>query len=378
MGPLTGLKVVELEGLGPAPFCGMMLADMGAEVVRIDRPPGVGRGLSWAIDILARGRKSLAVDLKRADGLETVLRLIDGADVLIEGFRPGVMERLGLGPEICLERNPGLVYGRMTGWGQTGPMAPAAGHDINYIALSGALHAIGEAGGKPLPPLNLVGDFGGGGMLLAFGVLAALHERSSSGKGQVVDAAMTDGSALLMNFVFAMMQTGEWGERGENLLDGGAPFYTTYETADGKYVAVGSIEPHFYRLLLEATGLHEAEDLPEQMDRTAWPELRRRLAEIFRSRTRDEWDEILLGSDVCYAPVLDFSEAREQEHNVARGTFVEVEGVRQAAPAPRFDRTPAGTPGAAAARGEHTAEILEAAGFCREEIEALVRSGAVA
>lgn len=376
MGPLHGLKVIELQGIGPGPYCGMMLADMGAEVIRVDRVANVGHGAR--VDILARGRKSIAVDLKNPQGVETVLRLIDQSDVLIEGFRPGVMERLGIGPDTCLERNPRLVYGRMTGWGQTGSMSQAAGHDINYIALSGALHAIGEVGGKPVPPLNLVGDFGGGGMLLAFGVLAALFERGGSGKGQVVDAAMTDGSALLMNAIFGMMHTGQWQERGTNFLDTGAHFYNTYETSDGKFVSVGSIEPQFYAILLEKSGLAEGQQIPNQMSRDDWPNMKEQLAKIFSSKTRDQWDEIMLGTDICYAPVLSFAEAQNHRHNVDRQTFVEVEGVPQAAPAPRFDRTAPEVPGSAVQPGGQTDEILVAAGLEKSEIENLRASGAVA
>lgn len=379
MGPLAGLKVVEFQGIGPGPYCGMMLADMGAEIIRVDRLSNVDKSADHnRVDILARGRKSIGVDLKHPDGVASVLRLLEKADVLIEGFRPGVMERLGLGPEVCLASNPGLVYGRMTGWGQNGSMALAAGHDINYIALSGALHAIGEVGGKPVPPLNLVGDFGGGGMLLAFGVMAALFERNASGKGQVVDAAMTDGSALLMNAVFGSMHAGVWGERGTNVLDSGAHFYNTYETKDAKYVSVGSIEPQFYALLLEKSGLVDRDDLPRQMDRQAWGDLKVTLAEIFRSKTRDEWDEIMLGTDICYAPVLDFAEAQCHPHNAERATFVTVDGVPQAAPAPRFDRTTPEVPPAAVAPGAHTDEILAAAGFSGEEIATLKEAQAVA
>ena len=378
MGPLTGLKIIELQGIGPGPYCGMMLADMGAEITRIDRSSNVGADAGGRVDILARGRRSVAVDLKNPEGVETVLKLIAQADVLIEGFRPGVTERLGLGPEICHARNPRLIYGRMTGWGQTGTMAQAAGHDINYIALSGALHAIGEASGKPVPPLNLVGDFGGGGMFLAFGILAALYERERSGQGQVVDAAMTDGSAVLMNAIFGIMNSGQWQARGTNLLDSGAHFYNTYETRDGKFISVGSIEPQFYALLLEKSGLGEKPDLPRQMARDQWPDLKQTLGEIFRSKTRDEWDEIMLGTDICYAPVLDFQEAAQHPHNKARDTFVEVDGVVQAAPAPRFDRTPPEVPGAAAKPGEHTDEILKDAGMSAAEIAALRESGAIA
>jgi len=377
MGPLQGIRVVELQGIGPGPFCGMMLADMGAELIRIDRAASAGRPAGK--DILARGRQSVAVDLKNPEGVEAVLRLVETADVLIEGFRPGVMERLGLGPEVCLARNERLVYGRMTGWGQHGTMAHAAGHDINYISLSGALHAIGEAGGKPVPPLNLVGDFGGGGMLLAFGIAAALVERATSGKGQVVDAAMTDGSALLMNGLFPGMQTGQWSaERGTNMLDGGAHFYGSYETRDGKYISIGSIEPQFYALLLEKTGLADDPALAKQMARADWPALKQKLTAVFKTRTRDEWDAIMLGSDVCYAPILSFAEAVEHPHNQARRTFVEVDGLKQAAPAPRFSRTAPEVPAPAAAPGQHTRDVLSAAGFSATEIDALLAAGAVA
>jgi alpha-methylacyl-CoA racemase len=378
MGPLKGKRVIELQGIGPGPFCGMMLADMGAELIRIDRSTAVGRPAADA-DILARGRKSIAVDLKQADGVETVLALIETADVLIEGFRPGVMERLGLGPDICLGRNPRLVYGRMTGWGQQGPIANAAGHDINYISLSGTLHAIGPRGGNPTPPLNLVGDFGGGGMLLAFGIAAALVHAAETGTGQVIDAAMTDGSALLMNAVFGIMNRGGWShERGTNLLDGGAHFYGTYETKDGRYVSIGSIEPQFYALLLEKCGLKDDSTFEAQMSRQDWPALQERLREVFRTRTRDEWDELMLGSDVCYAPVLTFEEAAAHPHNAERQTFVERGGITQAAPAPRFSETPPELPGPTVAPGAHTDELLAAIGRTAEEIEKLRASGAVA
>ena len=377
MGPLSGLKVIELQGIGPGPFCGMMLADMGADVVRIDRASSAGQA-PRGIDILARGRKSIAVDLKNPDGVETVLKLIDQADALIEGFRPGVTERLGIGPDVCLERNPRLVYGRMTGWGQTGELASAAGHDINYISLTGALHAIGEKGGKPVPPLNLVGDFGGGGMLLAFGIAAALVERGTSGKGQVVDAAMTDGSALLMNGVFGMMNTEHWvHERGSNMLDSGAHFYGTYETKDAKFISIGSIEPQFYALLLQKSGLDAIEDLPRQMERGQWPAVQSQLTEIFKTKTRDEWDEIMLGTDICYAPILDFNDAINHPHNQSRDTFVTVDGIHQAAPAPRFSRTPPETPPGAVLPGAQTDEVLSQFGFDDGEIAALRDSGAV-
>jgi alpha-methylacyl-CoA racemase len=376
MGPLRGLKVIELQGIGPGPFCGMMLADMGAEVIRIDRSSSAGRAAGP--DVLARGRKSIAVDLKHPDGVATVLDLIAGADVLVEGFRPGVMERLGLGPDVCLQRNPRLIYGRMTGWGQHGTIAHAAGHDINYISLTGALHAIGPKGGKPTPPLNLVGDFGGGGMLLAFGIVAALYERAQSGQGQVVDAAMTDGSALLMNGLYPGMQTGNWKpERGSNMLDGGAHFYGAYETKDGKYVSIGSIEPQFYALLLDKLGIAGDDSLPKQMSREHWPQLQDKFAAIFKTRTRDEWDAIMLGTDICYAPILSFAEAVNHPHNAARNTFVDVGGIRQAAPAPRFSRTAPEVPPPAAAPGQHSAEVLEAAGIDAARIAALKASGAV-
>jgi len=379
-GPLTGVKVLEVAGIGPGPFAGMMLADLGADVVRIDRADRVRGGDPERPprDVLARGRRSVAVDLKQAEGVEVVLRLIEQADVLIEGFRPGVMERLGLGPEDCLARNPRLVFGRMTGWGQEGPMAQAAGHDINYIALAGALEPIGRAGGKPTPPLNLVGDFGGGGMLLAFGICAALVERATSGRGQVVDAAMVDGAATLMGFFHGMTAMGAWHEgRGTNMLDSGAHFYDTYETSDGKYVSLGAIEPQFYAELLEKIGL-AGEDLGSQMDASRWPELKQRFEALFKTKTRDEWCEILEGSDACFAPVLSMSEAPAHPHLAERETFVEAHGMVQPAPSPRFSRTAAllGRPPAHA--GQHTVEVLESFGFGAEEISTLKASKAVA
>ena len=378
MGPLAGIKVVELQGIGPGPFCAMMLADMGAEIIRIDRSASVGRPAPKH-DLLARGRKSIAVDLKQSAGVATVLKLIASADVLVEGFRPGVTERLGLGPDVCLEHNPGLIYGRMTGWGQTGSMAHAAGHDINYISLSGVLHAIGEKDSAPTPPLNLVGDFGGGGMLLAFGIAAALVERGQSGKGQVIDAAMTDGSALLMNAIFGMMNQGGWQhQRGSNMLDGGAHFYGTYATKDGKYVSIGSIEPQFYALLLEKTGLDQDAAMQAQMDRGEWPALREKLADVMATKTRDEWDAIMLGTDICYAPVLNFNEAAQHEHNQARQTFVTANNVTQAAPAPRFSRTAPEMPEAPVAPGAQTDAVLADLGMSADEIAALKSSGAVA
>ena len=378
MGPLAGLRVVELQGIGPGPFCGMMLADMGAEIIRVDRSSAVGSGARTA-DVLARGRKSIAVDLKHPQGVETVLKLVESADVLLEGFRPGVTERLGLGPDVCLARNPKLVYGRMTGWGQTGTMAHAAGHDINYISLSGVLHAIGEPESRPTPPLNLVGDFGGGGMLLAFGIVAALYERGVSGKGQVIDAAMTDGSALLMNTIVGMMSQGVWNQnRGSNLLDGGAHFYGTYETKDGRHVSIGSIEPQFYALLLEKTGLDQDPDLANQMSRDDWPKLRDKLEAVIASKTRDEWDEIMLGTDICYAPILNFAEAVKHPHNQARQTFVASADITQAAPAPRFSRTEPELPQPPVAPGEHSDEVLASIGLDSAAIAELKESGAVA
>ena len=379
MGPLEGIRVIEIAGIGPGPFAAMMLADLGAEIVRIDRADRV-RGGDPALppmDLLNRGRRSLAVDLKQSDGVETVLRLVEQADAILEGFRPGVMERLGLGPDVCMQRNPRLVYGRMTGFGQSGPMSQAAGHDINYIALAGTLHGIGRKGEKPLPPLNLVGDFGGGGMLMAFGILAALVERGRSGEGQVVDAAMVDGAAVLNTMMHGMLESGFWSEaRGENLLDTGAHFYDTFETRDGKYVSIGSIEPQFYAELLERTGLADAE-LPPQMDRSTWPELKTRLEAIFRGKTRDEWCEIMEGSDVCFAPVLTMREAPRHPHNAERGTFVELAEVTQPAPAPRFSRTPPKLERPPAHAGQHSAEVLHDWGFSADEVSRLRENKAI-
>lgn len=375
-GPLNGLKVVEMVGLGPAPFCGMLLADMGAEVIRIDRHRG-GDGNDTRWDVLARGRQSLAIDLKKPGATETVLQLIEQADVLIEGFRPGVMERLGLGPDICLQRQPKLVYGRMTGWGQDGPLAHAAGHDINYIAISGALHAIGRADQLPAVPLNYIGDFGGGAMLLAFGVLAALHEAKTSGRGQVVDAAMTDGAALISAMMYGFKAAGTWSnERGQNLLDGGAHFYDVYACADGKHVAIGALEPQFYAELLQRCGIDDPE-FEAQMDNTRWPELKRKLTEVFKRRTRQEWCDLLEGTDVCFAPVLDWDEAPQHPHNQARETFVTIDDVLQPAPAPRFSRTPAGIPTPPARNGADTEVILKSWGVAEQRIEELRAEGAI-
>ena len=365
MGPLSGFKIIEMAGIGPGPFCGMMLSDMGAEVVRVER---IGAGDKAPKDVLARNRRSIGVDLKRAEGVEAVLRLIDSADAVFEGFRPGVMERLGLGPEICLERNEKIVYGRMTGWGQSGPMAQAAGHDINYIALAGALHAIGRKGEKPVPPLNLVGDFGGGGMLLAFGMVCALLEAQKSGEGQVVDAAMVDGTASLMAMFYSMAAGGAFSEnRGTNMLDGGAHFYDTYETKDEKYICIGSIEPQFYAELIEKAGLDEGKYAP-QMDQGSWPQLTEDLRDVFRSKTQAEWCDIMEGSDVCFAPVLSIFEAPTHPHNVARKSYLEVDGIMQQAPAPRFSRTEAATSGGARIPGQDTLAVLKDYGFDQWDI----------
>jgi alpha-methylacyl-CoA racemase len=376
-GPLQGLKVVEMAGLGPAPFCAMMLADMGADVVRIERPgaPSV-TGAAGRFDVTARSRRALALDLKNPLATSAVLALVEQADVLIEGFRPGVMERLGLGPEPCMARRPSLVYGRMTGWGQSGPLAQAAGHDINYIALTGALHAIGGPSAPPVPPLNYVGDFGGGAMMLAFGVLCALHHARNGGAGQVVDAAMTDGAALLSAMMYGMHAAGAWSNRrGENMLDGGAHFYGCYECSDGRHVSIGSIEPQFYAQLLQRTGIEDAE-FSAQLDAARWPRLKARLADVFRTRTRDEWCKRMEGSDVCFAPVLDWDEAPQHPHNVARQTFVTVDGVVQPAPAPRFSATPAAPPRAASLAGE-SAAVFSDWGVAPQTLQSLREAGLV-
>jgi alpha-methylacyl-CoA racemase len=381
MGPLEGVRILEIAGIGPGPFAGMMLCDMGADVTRVDRADRVKGGDpdDPPKDVLARGRRSVAVDLKNPDGIETVLQMVEQADVIIEGFRPGVMERLGLGPDICLERNPRIIFGRMTGWGQEGPMAHAAGHDINYIALTGALDAIGRRGEVPVPPLNLVGDFGGGGMLLAYGIVCALLERSVSNKGQVVDAAMVDGASSLMAMLYSMKAMGIWNaERGSNMLDSGAHFYDAYETSDGKYVSIGSIEPQFYALLLEHSGLGEDEELPHPMDRTQWPALKERMADIFKTRTRDEWCEIMEGTDICFAPVLSMDEAPQHPHMRHRETFIELAGVTQPAPAPRFSRTVAEVARPPSFEGQHTEEVLDSFGFSAEKISSLKADKAIA
>jgi len=375
MGPLAGIRVIEFEAIGPGPFAGMLLADMGADVLVVDRPAATDLGLKrerWN-DVMMRGRRSVTLDLKSPKGVEAALELVARADALIEGFRPGVMERLGLGPQAALARNPKLVYGRMTGWGQDGPLAPRAGHDINYIALAGVLHAFGHKGARPAPPLNLVGDFGGGGMLLGFGILCALIEAQRSGKGQVVDAAMVEGAAQLAAMFSGMLAAGRWSEaRGENTLDSGAPWYDVYETKDGKYVAIGSIEARFFDELVERLGL---QNVPPQHDRARWPELRTMIAGKFKSKTRDEWCKVFEGSDACFAPVLSFSEARRDPHNVARGAYVDVAGVVQPVPAPRFSRTPGEVRRAPPERGQGGREALADWGFDEAAIAHLAALG---
>lgn len=378
-GPLEGIRVVELAGIGPGPYTCMLLADAGADVIRVDRatgvPPAASAGPHW--DLLNRSRLSVAVDLKHAEGVALVLDLVEQADGLVEGWRPGVAERLGIGPEPCLERNPRLVYGRMTGWGQDGPLASAAGHDINYIALAGALWPIGRVGERPVPPLNLVGDFGGGGMVLAFGMCAAMLEAQRSGRGQVVDAAMIDGAASLMTMTFAFRQLGLWSEgRGVNILDTGAPFYEVYDTSDGKWFCVGAIEPQFYAELLRVLGL-EGEDLPAQNDREHWPATKERFAAIFRTRTRDQWADAFAGTDGCGAPVLSPWEAHTHPHNAGRATFVDVEGVIQPGPVPRFSRTPAAVHKAPSVAGIDAVEALTSWGIDAGRVAALRESGAV-
>ena len=379
-GPLEGIRIIELAGLGPAPFAGMMLSDAGADIIRIDRsdratyPPKA----EPHVDLMNRGRRSVAVDLKHPDGVALVLRLVEQADGLMEGFRPGVAERLGLGPDECLARNPRLAYGRMTGWGQAGPMATTAGHDIDYIALSGALEAIGRAGERPVPPLNLVGDFGGGGMLLAYGMLAAILGARTTGKGQVIDAAMVDGAASLMTMTYTLRSAGIWtDERGTNLLDTGAHFYEVYETSDGGFLGVGAIEPQFYAELMRLLGLGD-EDLGTQMDRTTWPAMKERFAAIFATRTRAEWEEVFDGSDACVAPVLSPGEAPDHPHNRFRGTFTEVAGVVQPAPAPRFLSTPGAIRRPPPNPGQHADEALADWGLSDDEVAALRSSAAIA
>jgi alpha-methylacyl-CoA racemase len=380
MGALDGVRVIELAGIGPGPFCGMMLADMGADVVRIDRAGSVRGGDPDRppADVNARGRRSIGVDLKSDEGRDLVLDMVADADVVFEGYRPGVAERLGLGPEDCLARNPAIVYGRMTGWGQDGPYATSAGHDINYISLAGALAHMGRHDSGPVPPLNLVGDFGGGGMYLAYGIVCALLSARSTGEGQVVDAAMVDGAASLMSFFYGMLHTGFATEgRGENMLDTGAHFYDVYECADGGWISIGSIEPQFYAELVEKLGL-DPDDFADQHERSRWPELKEKVAAMVATKTRDEWDAILEGSDVCYAPVLTVSEAKEHPHHVARGTFVESGGIVQPGPAPRLSRTPGQIRRPPAHAGQHTDELLSELGLAADRIAALRAAGVVA
>lgn len=371
-GPLQGIRIIELAGIGPGPFAGMMLADHGAEVIRVDRP---GARID-ARDPLLRGRRVIGVDLKSAEGKALVLDLVKSADALFEGFRPGVTERLGLGPAECHAVNPRLVYGRMTGWGQFGPYANAAGHDINYIALAGALHAYGRAGDKPTPPINMVGDFGGGGMMLAFGMVSALLHAKTTGQGQVIDCAMTDGAAALMAMIWGFRANGIWkDERGVNLLDTGAHMYDTYECADGKWISIGSLEPQFYALLLEKTGLKDDAHFANQMDSANWPALKERLTALFKTRTRDEWCADMEMTDVCFAPVLSMSEAPHHPHNAARGTFVEADGVMQPAPAPRYSATVTDAP--RMTKAADTDAILAELGYGADKVAALKAGGTV-
>jgi alpha-methylacyl-CoA racemase len=376
MGPLHGYTVIELAGIGPAPMGGMVLADMGAEVIVIDRYAGPDAPVMK--DVSSRGKKSVAINLKDADGLETLLRMVENADVIIDPYRPGVCEKLGLGPDVCLARNPRLVFARMTGWGQEGPLAQSAGHDINYISITGALYAMGRKGEKPVPPLNLVGDMGGGGMLLVNGILAALLETSNSGKGQVIDVAMVDGAAQLMWMFHGFQALGLWDEtqRESNMLDGGAHFYDTYECADGEYISIGSIEPQFYALLKELAALPE-EDFGAQNDKAAWPVMKEKLTEVFKQKTQAQWCEIMEGTDVCFAPVLNFMDAPKHPANVARSTYIEVDGVTQPAPAPRFARTPSEVKHGAHHAGQDTDAVLKSMGFAEQELASLRSAGSI-
>lgn len=379
MGPLEGVRVIEIAGIGPGPFAAMMLADMGAEVLRVVRTGAAGMSMAGnpRLDFFNRNKRCVALNLKDPRATELALRLIEGADAVLEGYRPGVMEKLGLGPEVCLGRNPRLVYGRMTGWGQDGPLANSAGHDINYVALTGALHAIGERGGKPVVPLNLVGDFGGGGMFLAYGMVCALLEAAKSGKGQVVDAAMVDGASTLMAMMYAAFQSGFWSNaRGSNMLDGGAHFYGVYETADGKYVSIGSIEPQFYALLLEKLGI-DPQSLPHQMDPRHWESLRDRFEVIFRTRSREQWCALMEGTDICFAPVLGLDEVAHHPHMVSRGNFLHDGDVWQPAPAPRFSRTHPAAPTEPVASGADTDTTLATVGLSAQEISDLREAGVV-
>jgi alpha-methylacyl-CoA racemase len=381
MGPLSGRKIVELAGIGPGPYCAMLLAELGADVVRVDRLGESNLGMpgkTTKFELMNRSRRSVAVDLKKREGVEAVLKLVDKADALIEGFRPGVTERLGLGPDVCLARNPRLVYGRMTGWGQHGPLSHAAGHDWNYIAITGALHPIGRKGEAPVPPLNLVGDFGGGALFLALGIVAGMLDADKSGQGQVVDAAITDGVASLMTLFYGMMGNGTWlDQRSSNILDTAAPFGEVYETKDGKWVTVLAIEQKFYAELIQRMGLDPA-TLPHQYDREQWPAMKKRFAEVFKTKTRDEWCQIMEGTDACFGPVMTMTEAPTHRHNVARGTFVEIDGVVQPQAAPRFSRTPAEIQRPPARAGEHTDEVFAEWGCSKDEIAALRAAGAVA
>jgi alpha-methylacyl-CoA racemase len=377
MGPLTGVRVLEIASLAPAPFGCMILADLGADVLRIDRAERCGPLAAQPRDPLSRSRRSIGLNLKDGTAIDLLLRLIEDADVLVEGFRPGVAERLGFGPALCADRNPRLIFARMTGWGQHGPLAHTAGHDIDYIAISGALGMVGRAGESPVPPVNLIGDFGGGGMLMALGILAALVERERSGAGQVVDAAMVDGSALLTSFVYGLRAAGGWQDaRGSNLLDGGAPFYDTYATADGEYVAVGALEPQFYAALLHGLDLVDA-GLPEQHDRDGWPVLRQRFTEAFAQRTRAEWEQVFAGTDACVSPVLSLAEAPAHPHAVARNAFVAVGGVTQPAPAPRFGRTPAHSPAPPPRPGADTDAVLADLGLSAADVTDLRSRGVI-
>ena len=379
MGPLAGFKIIEMAGIGPAPMCAMLLADLGATVLRVDRqqPSGLGLPSHRRFQILHRSRHAIAVDLKKREGVDLVLRLAGTADALIEGFRPGVMERLGLGPDQCFARNPKLVFGRMTGWGQEGPLSQAAGHDLNYIALAGVLHSIGRAGGPPTPPLNLVGDFGGGALYLAFGLVCGLLEAQRSGKGQVVDAAMVDGAASLMSIFYALHAAGSFSlKRGENVLDSGAFFYDVYECADGKYISLASIEDKFLEEFLRRMEI-DAKEMPAKMDKARWPEAKAKLALRFKTKTRDEWCRLLEGSDACFAPVLTLEEAPAHPHNAARGSFVEVDGIVQPAPAPRFSRTPASKPTPPEEPGERGIRSLAQWGLSEADIAQFRRSGAL-
>ena len=376
MGPLKGLQIIEMAGIGPAPFCGMVLSDLGANVIRVDRVTSAGSVSRQ--EASNRGKKSIAVDLKTPKGIEIVLNLVAASDAIFEGFRPGVMEKLGLGPDVCLQKNKKIVFGRMTGWGQEGPLAYAAGHDINYISLSGVLAAIGRPGSPPVPPLNLIGDYGGGGMLLALGLVAALFETKSSGKGQVIDAAMVDGSALLMTMIYNMRGMGLWKDSlGSNFLDGGAHFYDTYECKDEKYISIASIESKFYQLLREITPLEDS-IFDDQLSRELWPEQKKALKEIFLKKTQQEWCDLMEGTDICFAPVLNMAEAPEHPHNKARDAFIELEGIVQPAPAPRFSRTAPEVYPPPAYVGEHTEEVLKSIGMQDSDIEDLKASGEVA